>query len=173
MQIITRLIALIVLAALCGCGSGSGFARPTYFVGATPTAFGGTDGSVEANRLIATEILGNRRFDLSPNTWVIESGPVTSTSEGIVNDFGAGEGDQQVVSSTASLDMRIISREAAISEVRLFGVFDIGEAAQANSSAANSFTINWTVSWQDLSNAYSVTCNQSLTGAAFQDTTQF
>jgi hypothetical protein len=173
MQTLTRILAFLVLAALCGCGSGSGFSRPTYFVGAVPTTFGGTDGGAQASQLIASEILGNRRFDLSPVDWVIETGPVSSTSENIDNDFGAGEGDQQVVSSTGSIDMRIISREAAISEVRLFGLYDIGEAALANSSAANSFTINWTVSWQDLTNAYSVTCNQSLTGAAFQDTTLF
>ena len=173
MQIITRLIALIVLAALCGCGSGSGFERPQYFVGGEPTGFGGPDGAVEANRLLATEMLGGRKFDLSPNDWVIETGPVTSTSENIDNDFGSGEGDQSVVSSTGSIDMRLISRDAALKEVRLFGLFDIGEAALANADPANSFTINWTVSWQDLTTAYSVTCQQSLTGAAFQDSGLF
>jgi len=173
MQIITRFIALIVLAALCGCGSGSGFERPQYFLGAEPTGFGGPDGAVEANRLIATEMLGGRHFDLSPNNWIIETGVVTSSAEGIDNDFGAGEGEQQVISSTGSIDMRLISREAAISEVRLFGLFDIGEAAQANADPANSFSINWTVSWQDLTAAYSVSCSQSLSGAAFQDVNLF
>ncbi len=173
MQTITRILAIIILAALWGCGSGSGFERPTSFKGGEPTNFGGANGAEVASQQIAAEIIGGRSFDLSPNSWMIESGPVTSTSEGIANDFGAGEGEQSVVSLTGSIDMRIISREAAISEVRLFGLFDLAQAAVANNDPSQSFPISWTVSWQDLDNAYQVTCNQNLTGQMWQDGSLF
>ncbi|MCB1222225.1 hypothetical protein KDL30_16310, partial [bacterium] len=114
-----------------------------------------------------------RSFDLSPNDWVLESGPVTSTSEGIVNDFGAGEGEQNVVSLTGSIDMRIISREAAITDVRLFGVYSLSDATVANATEGTSFPISWTVSWQDLDQAFQVTCSQELTGVLWQDSSLF
>lgn len=173
MQISTRIIAILILAALCGCGSGSGYERPQVFRGAQATNFGGADGSNPAAQAVAAEILSNRSFDLSPNSWLLESGEVTSTSEGIANDFGAGEGEQSVVSLTGSIDMRIISREAAISEVRLFGVYNLSEATVANANQGESFPVSWTVSWQDLTGAYQVTCNQRLTGDLWQDSSLF
>ncbi|MCB1217937.1 hypothetical protein KDL44_11120 [bacterium] len=173
MHSIFRILALIVLAALCGCGSGSGFDRPQAFLGASPSNFGGTNGDDVASRAVATEILNGRSFDLSPNDWVLESGPVTSTSEGIVNDFGAGEGEQNVVSLTGSIDMRIISREAAITDVRLFGVYSLSDATVANATEGTSFPISWTVSWQDLDQAFQVTCSQELTGVLWQDSSLF
>lgn len=173
MQNYTRILVLLLLLALCGCGSGSGFERPSFFRGGEPTEFGGTNGADPDSRAIATEILGGRSFDLSPNSWVLETGPVTSISEGIDNDFGAGEGEQSVVSLTGSIDMRIISREAAISEVRLFGLYNLSQATVANADPAQSFPVNWTVSWQDLDNAYQVTCTQQLTGEMWQDGSLF
>ncbi|MEZ5337169.1 MAG: hypothetical protein R3F46_02800 [bacterium] len=168
-----RILALLVLAALCGCGSGSGFDRPQAFLGNTPSNFGGANGDDTGSRAITTEILSGRSFDLSPNNWVLESGPVTSTSEGIVNDYGAGEGEQSVVSLTGSIDMRIISREAAITDVRLFGVYSLSEATVANATEGTSFPISWTVSWQELGQAFQVTCSQDMTGVLWQDSSLF
>ena len=174
MQNITRILALLALAALCGCGGGgAGFDRPQFFLGNTPHDFGGTNGDDAAARQVATEILANRSFDLSPYGWMLESGPVTSSSEGIVNDFGAGEGEQSVVSLTGSLDMRIVSREAAFREVRLFGVYSLSQATVANAQEGTSFPISWTVSWQDLDQAFQVTCSQELTGVLWQDAALF
>jgi len=160
------LLLVLLLVVLAGCGHSSHEKKATVFSGGALSGFGGDNGGDSATRQVARDVMDLRTFDLISDNFTLSNGSVTTQALG-GGSFGAGQGTQILGVERAAVLLDITSGDAAITDVKLSGDYDIALAQRAIDTPGAQFTAAWRLSFNRDGAARVITFVQELTGAQF------
>jgi hypothetical protein len=174
MKMHSRIASLILIAialVAAGCTGADelpfGDVAAERFLGSAPLDISGPDADDPAITGIASDMVSERRFDLTPSGFTISSGNVNSTAAA-GSDFGVGGGTLDVSGDQAAVDLDVFSTNPDVSNANMVGTFSLSEASQALVTPGESFLVDWEINFDYIGFPVQLNVAQELTGTDFQ-----